>query len=449
MSSTPHNTKSTTVPGRYGPGIWSSWNGNLTHSYDRLFVPESEEQLVEAVRYGDRVRVTGNNQSSADIAAGTDTLIDIKRYNRVVSEESERRRITVQSGMSLKQLMQELEARGLTLPCLPDIDTITVGGALATGTHGTSGDGHILAEYMVACRLVTADGSVKQYDSESTPQMMQALRCSLGLFGVFSTITFEAHPLYRLKIVEKPMKDKVWTANFRQWLEDYEFVRVLWLPHTNYGYVILGERIGDTEQVEEQTAPKYHRHRREVSKFLYARTVRHPRFTRIANKILRRLFFNKTIVTSGSLYGATVTKKRGSTLELGEWSVAMDRFDALFTELKTKLESRHNNAYAHIPMDVRFLRGDSTWLSQAEGQDTVTVGIVTRNAEFADEYKAFDLVEDIFLRYDGRPHWAKRFKAGPDELSRVWPRFNDFVKLRRNMDPEGRFLNPYLARMFG
>lgn len=444
-----HNTNTRKVPGRYGQGVWTSWNGNLTHRYDRMFVPESEEQLAEAVRYGDRVRVTGNNQSSADIAAGTDTLIDIKEYNRIVSEDPQRRRITVESGMSLKQLIQELESRGLTLPCLPDIDTITVGGALATGTHGTAGDGHILAEYMVACRLVTADGSVKEYSDESTPEMMQAVRCSLGLLGVFSTLTFEAQPVYRLKIVEQPMKDEVWTANFRQWLEDYEFVRVLWLPHTDYGYVILGERIGDDEHVEEQPAPKYHRHRREVSKFLYARTVRYPRFTRIANKILRTFFFNKKVVSSGTLYGATVTKKRGSTLELGEWSVAMDRFDELFAELKTRLESRENNAYAHIPMDVRFLKGDNTWLSQAEGRDTVTVGIVTRNAEFADQYEAFDLVEEVFLNHDGRPHWAKRFKAGPEELSQVWPRFNDFVELRRRMDPEGRFLNPYLARMFG
>ncbi len=444
-----HNTNTRKVPGRYGQGVWTSWNGNLTHRYDRMFVPESEEQLAEAVRYGDRVRVTGNNQSSADIAAGTDTLIDIKGYNRIVSEDPQRRRITVESGMSLKQLIQELESRGLTLPCLPDIDTITVGGALATGTHGTAGDGHILAEYMVACRLVTADGSVKEYSDESTPEMMQAVRCSLGLLGVFSTLTFEAQPVYRLKIVEQPMKDEVWTANFRQWLEDYEFVRVLWLPHTDYGYVILGERIGDDEHVEEQPAPKYHRHRREVSKFLYARTVRYPRFTRIANKILRTFFFNKKVVSSGTLYGATVTKKRGSTLELGEWSVAMDRFDELFAELKTRLESRENNAYAHIPMDVRFLKGDNTWLSQAEGRDTVTVGIVTRNAEFADQYEAFDLVEEVFLNHDGRPHWAKRFKAGPEELSQVWPRFNDFVELRRRMDPEGRFLNPYLARMFG
>ena len=444
-----HDTNTRTVPGRYGPGVWTSWNGNLTHRYDRLFVPENEEQLVEAVRYGDRVRVTGNNQSSADIAAGTDTLIDIKQYNRLVSDDPERRRITVESGMSLKRLMEELESRGLTLPCLPDIDTVTVGGALATGTHGTSGDGRILAEYMVACRMVTADGSVQEYSAESTPEMMQAIRCSLGLLGVFSTITFEAQPAYRLKVVEQPMKDDVWTAGFRRWLEDYEFVRVLWLPHTDYGYVILGERIGEDAYVEEQPAPKYHRHRREVSRFLYARTVRFPRFTRIANRILRTFFFNRKVVTSGTLYGATVTKKRGSTLELGEWSVAMDRFDELFAELKEKLESRKNDAYAHIPMDVRFLKGDTTWLSQAEGRDTVTVGIVTRNAEFADQYKAFDLVEDVFLKYDGRPHWAKRFRAGPHELSRVWPRFNDFVELRRNMDPDGRFLNPYLTRMFG
>lgn len=435
------------MPARYGPGTWESWNGNITHKYERMFVPTTEDELREAVRHGNKVRVTGNTQSSADIAAGTDTLVDITHYSRVVSEDTANMRLTVESGMKLSQLLQELESRGWTLPCLPDIDTVTVGGALATGTHGTAGDGHILAEYMVGCRLVTADGGVQEYNEE-TPEMMQALRCSLGLLGSFSTITFQAHPLYHLKVVEKPIRDSEWTASFRNWLKYYEFVRVIWLPHTDYGYVVLGERIAPDAYVEEKKPPKYHKHRREVSKFLYRFTVRRPRFTRFANKLLRRLFFSHTVVKRGTLYGATVTKSRASTLELAEWSVAMDRFDELFAELKQRLESKDNNGYAHIPMDIRFLRSDSSWLSQAADQDTVTVGCVTRNAEYADQYAAFDLVEEVFLKYDGRPHWAKRFKAGREELSRVWPELPRFIQLRREMDPEGRFLNGFLAGIF-
>ncbi len=427
-------------------GMWFSWNNIISHSYRRLLRPENENELVEAVKSAGSLRMVGNGQSSADIAAGTPTLIDSSNYAHVVSVDEQTRRITVQSGVTLRTLIAEAEARGWTLPCLPDIDTVTVGGALATGTHGTSGGAHPLAEYMVSCRIVTADGSVREIDESD--ELMPAVRCSLGVLGVFSTITFQCHLLYHLRVEERAVSDLEWTASYRRWPADYDFVRIIWLPHTGYGWVVLGERIESDFPVEERTAPRYIKHRRELSKLLYKRTVRRPRFTRLANKALRRLFFSHRVVSKGTLYGATVTKARASTLELAEWAVALEKFDELFAELNRRLESADNNAYAHIPMDIRFLKGDDTWLSTAYGRDTVTVGCVTRNPEHADEYEAFDLVESLFLSYGGRPHWAKRFKAKSAELAPLWPRWNDFVRLRRSMDPEDKFLNRYLSEVF-
>jgi L-gulonolactone oxidase len=440
--STEHLTRETA---RSGGHAWVSWNGNIVHTYETLHRPRTEEELAAAVRDARSVRVTGNKQSSADIVAGTDTLIDLSEYDSIVEVDETRRRITVQAGMTLKSFMQEIESRGWTFSCLPDIDTVTIGGALCTGTHGTAGSAHPLAESMVAARLVTADGGVEEI--HETSEIMPAVRNALGTLGVFSTVTFELDPLYYLRVEEQAVRDEVWLANYRRWLSEYDFLRIIWLPHTGYGWVVLGERIDADTPVEERSAPRFVRHRREVSKFLYKRTVRFPRFTRLANRLLRWLFFNHRTVEKGTLYGATVTKSRGSTLELAEWTVAMDRFEELFAELRERLESTENDAYAHIPMDIRFLAADETWLSTAYGRDTVTVGCVTRNPEHAEEYAAFDMVEDLFLSYGGRPHWAKRFKATGDELRPLYPRWDDFVALRRRMDPDDKFLNPYLERM--
>ncbi|NBC29570.1 MAG: FAD-binding protein, partial [Spirochaetes bacterium] len=139
-----------------------------------MFRPRTEEELAAAVGEARSVRVFGNKQSSADIAAGTETLIDMSEYNRIVESDPARRRITVEAGMTLKALMDHVEARGWTFSCLPDIDTVTVGGALSTGTHGTTGSAHPLAESMVAARLITADGTVREIDESS--ELMPALR---------------------------------------------------------------------------------------------------------------------------------------------------------------------------------------------------------------------------------------------------------------------------------
>jgi hypothetical protein len=36
-----------------------------------------------------------------------------------------------------------------------------------------------------------------------------------------------------------------------------------------------------------------------------------------------------------------------------------------------------------------------------------------------------------------------------DDLRARYPRFDDFTKLRVELDPDGKFLNPYLKRVLG
>ena len=76
------------------------------------------------------------------------------------------------------------------------------------------------------------------------------------------------------------------------------------------------------------------------------------------------------------------------------------------------------------------------------------MGCVSRDASSADSYEAFKTVEDIFLKYGGRPHWGKRFAAKDPELTKLYPKWNAFKDLRKSMDPTNKFLNKYLASIF-
>ena len=100
-------------------------------------------------------------------------------------------------------------------------------------------------------------------------------------------------------------------------------------------------------------------------------------------------------------------------------------------------------------MDIRFLKNDKSWLSYAYGQDCVTIGCVCRIAEAADQYEAFSVIETVFRRHGGRPHWAKRHKMVGDEFSELYPKWNNFLALRTKLDPSGKFLNSYLTKLLG
>jgi FAD/FMN-containing dehydrogenase len=425
-------------------GVWVSWNENIQHTYDNLYKITSEEELQSVISDSKIIRFFGSKQSSADISAGVQNLVDIRDYNKIISYKDNEKLITVQSGIKLVDLINAIEAKGWCIPCLPDINTVTLGGALATGTHGTSGK--LLASYVRKIRFVQADGEIKEVvDGDA---LMDAFRVSIGVLGVFSTITFKCEENYTLHIKEGPQKDNVWMSNLKEKLDQFDFLRILWMPHTGKGYVITGDKIPEDTSIQEKNGPTYLKYRREVSKILYKYTHIYPWFTAIANKIIALAFFNSTKEHKGSLYQATVTKSRGSTIELAEWTIGLDLFPQVFKELKEEINKWDNKAFIHIPMDVRFVRKDSSWLSYAYDQDTVTVGCVSRNAKTADTYEAFKTIETIFIKYGGRPHWGKRFKAKNEQLEKIYPKWNDFKKLRKELDPTNKFLNGYLKTVF-
>lgn len=425
-------------------GTWVSWNKNIQHEYTQLYLPKTEDEIADIISRNQKVRFFGSKQSSADIAAGNDVLLDLRSYNKILNVDKEQCKITIESGALLVDLIERAEKEGWCIPCLPDINTVTIGGAIATGTHGTSG--HLLAEYISECRLILANGSIEVVQSDS--DLMDALRVSIGTLGVLSEITFQCEPIYYLHLKEAPEKDAIWLNNIEQYLNQHDFLRVLWLPHTGNGYVIKGNKVAPDFQYVKKDGPKYLKHRRTASRILYKYTNRFPWFTAVANKLLYWAFFRSRKEHVGSLYHATVTKSRGSTLELAEWTIGRSAFLKVFNELKATINNWSNDAFVHIPMDVRFVQKDTSWLSYAYEEDVVTMGCVTRNAETADDYKAFKVVEAIFIKHGGRPHWGKRFEAKDKELSKLYPRWEDFKLMRKKLDPKGKFLNDYLKQLF-
>nr|VFK20776.1 MAG: L-gulonolactone oxidase [Candidatus Kentron sp. LPFa] len=424
---------------------WISWNKNTTHEVVNFYTPDREEMIIESVKKSDSIRVVGSGQSSADIAAGSTDLISLDEYNGFVQINSPKYEITVEAGMKLSKLLTEIDKFGWTLPALPDIDTVTVGGALSTGTHGTGHSALPLSGYVVECRLILADGSIETI-TEDNPSL-EAVRFSLGLLGILSTVTFRCEPQWKLQLDERPVKDAHWLSSYPTWLHAHKLLRILWLPHTGFGYVITGDEA--KYGAERGRISWYVKYRRKISAMLYKWTVPFPGFTVTANKIIRKLFFNHHQSSFGTLYETTVTKSRGSTLELAEWTVAFDRFGACFADLKETLNSKENRAFAHIPMDIRFLDADKTWLSYGYDRPCVTIGCVSRTPKHADKYVAFTVIEEVFRRHGGRPHWAKRHTMAGDEFGKLYPRWDDFLKVRKKLDPNGKFLTPYFTKLLG
>jgi FAD/FMN-containing dehydrogenase len=80
--------------------------------------------------------------------------------------------------------------------------------------------------------------------------------------------------------------------------------------------------------------------------------------------------------------------------------------------------------------------------SPAHGRETVTLSL-HQGAELPWQDFFADL-EPLLRAHGGRPHWGKRHNLAAAELAALYPRFEDFRRLRAELDPKGRFLNEHL-----
>jgi FAD/FMN-containing dehydrogenase len=74
---------------------------------------------------------------------------------------------------------------------------------------------------------------------------------------------------------------------------------------------------------------------------------------------------------------------------------------------------------------------------------------VAVHAYYKDDYSfLFTLVEPILRRHGGRPHWGKLNSLTGTDFAALYPRWKEAGEVRRALDPDGRFLNPYLRSLF-
>ncbi|MGH7804923.1 MAG: D-arabinono-1,4-lactone oxidase, partial [Candidatus Binatia bacterium] len=87
------------------------------------------------------------------------------------------------------------------------------------------------------------------------------------------------------------------------------------------------------------------------------------------------------------------------------------------------------------------------WLSPFYERAAVAISI--HQFHSIDYRPLFSVVEPIFWKYEGRPHWGKLHTLTAKEFAKLYPRWDDWQRVRKRLDPKGRFLNEHLRTVLG
>jgi len=434
-----------------GPGEWRNWAGTATATPARRARPRSAAEISAAVKdaaaAGLPVRALGSGHSFTPAAATSGLALDLSLWTGVTAADTRTGLVTVRSGTTLRALNAALAEFGLALANLGDIDRQTIAGALATGTHGTGARLGGLATQVEALDLILADGSAVSCSAAARPELFAAARVGLGALGVVTAVTLRCVPSFTLAADERPMPVEQVIEEFDGYAAANDHFEFYWFP---YGRQALVKRNNRVPSGGPAAAPMPGWRR--VWEFEVMENAAFGTLCRLG-RAAPRLIPALNRVSSAALsarsytdasYRVFVTPRRVRFVE-SEYAVPRESLPGVLAELRRAVPRLANPVM--FPVEVRVAAADDIWLSTAYGRDTAYIAI----HQYAGlPYRAyFDLFESVVATVAGRPHWGKLHTLDAGRLGPLYPRFEDFRRVRAEVDPEQRFGNAYLGRVFG
>jgi xylitol oxidase len=407
-----------------------NWAGNYSYRATRVHRPTSLDEVRAIVARAPRLRVVGSRHSFSDIG-DSDELLALDGLPPEVAVDHAAGTVAVAAGLTYAQVADALRPAGVALHNMASLPHISVGGAIATATHGSGDRSGNLATAVAGLQLVTSGGDV--VTAARGDADFAGLVVGLGALGAVTRVVLDVQPAYDVR--QRVFEAVRWDALLEHYdavtgAADSVSVFTRWEDRAA-DQVWLKSRVGDgAEQV-----------RADLLGGLAATVERHP--------IL-------------GLDAVNATPQLGAP---GPWDDRLPHFRAGFApSAGAEIQSEYFVARRHGPAairallavgdairpvlqvsEIRTIAGDELWMSPQQGQDAVGLHFTWQRDQDRVE-AALAVVESALAPFAARPHWGKVFLADAAVIAPLYPRLDDFAALAGRLDPRGAFRNAWLER---
>ena len=385
---------------------WKNWSGKLSAEPQRIVqvgtVDAIRSELFAARDGGWSVRTAGTAHSHYPLLPTNGVILDTRPLSGLVSVDAEAMTATFRAGTKIHACGRPLLEHGLGLLNQGDIDQQSVGGAIATGTHGTGVELGSFSSAVTELSVLLVDGSVVTCNPDCEPDLFEAARLSLGAVGVVLEVTLQVREAYRLEE--------------QRWLEPLESVMER-----------IDELVTATRHFEYFWYPGQDR---AICKSIdiTEEPGRYP-----LGDEGQRLAWGFEVLPNQRLDPHTEM----------EYSIPTEHGPSCVAEIKNLLSSNYPDVL--WPIEYRTVAADNVWLSPARGRATVTVSI-HEDVE-RDETAYYKDAETVFRAHGGRPHWGKVHYLSGEDLAADYNHWQDWWRVRDEVDPTGVLLNDALRKL--
>ncbi|WP_345800358.1 FAD-binding protein [Microbacterium sp. AZCO] len=406
-----------------------NWAGTYEYRAPRIERATSEADVQRLVRESGPVHALGTRHSFHDLPDTDGTLIDVSGLVDGFDLDEAARTVTVAAGTRYGIVARALDERGWALHNLGSLPHISVGGATATGTHGSGEGNGVLTTAVAALRYVGADGEVHEVRRGDAD--FAALAVGVGAFGIVTAVTLDIEPSYRVR--QDIYEGVSWDAA----LADLSAL-------TGAGYSVSLFTRWDPDTIEA----------------VWVKTRLESDDDAVPDTLLDG---RRVIGVEGPLgSGDNITEVGGVP---GPWMLRLPHFrldsePSFGDEIQTEyFVPRSRGAEAldavralgdsirpHLVWsEIRTAARDELWLSGAYEQDVVIIHFTWFDHP-VEVGALLPSIEEALRPFGARPHWGKVHAFTSEDIARVHPRVADARAVFERLDPAGRFTNAHLTR---
>lgn len=396
---------------------WTNWAGTQSCQPEAVVKAVSVEHVSEivadATRLGISVRPVGAGHSFAPLVPTEGIVLDISAISGIVDIDQASAQVRIKAGTTISAIGEPLWDAGLSLKNQGAIDLQTIAGAISTSTHGSGLQLTSLSGSVVGAELITASGELERIGPDDP--RLPALRASMGMLGILVSVDLQLEPAFKLK---ESLTFQPFAEVLDRWDEGNR-------THRHFSFL---------------RGPMY-----DMSAVLPSlpNDMNDPALVRTYDTIDADAEDDYTAAARVNRPYRIYPDHYPTPWEEVEYFVPYDRAHDAFAASLPVL----NRFPDEFPMEVRTVARDESWLSPMYGRDSVAIGFCRTFG--GDNLPFFHTIDRVMSEFDARPHWGKQPYFLDSKILRArYPRWDDFIEVRRKIDPTGTFLNASLRALF-
>ena len=440
------------IPGEQPAQVVNDITGLNPIEVASIVRPINEQEVVDAIlATTGPISIGGARYSMGGQIAFPDSLhLDMRDYDEVVSFDADHRLITVQSGMTWKQVQAFIDPHDLSVSIMQDFNNFTVGGSLSVNAHGRYLHAGPIINSVQSIRIALANGQIYDASREKNNALFYSAIGGYGAIGVILEATLQLQPNIALERRTQALAFPDFLPHFvdKVLTDDSIVLHHALLYPPNYESVLdvtwhkTDKPLTDTQRLTGAVEQSWWK------EVLIDLISRNDLLKRMRQNLVDSYIYSKPAVvmrnreTSYDVNQFGFVSNTRSTLALREYFVPMDKFEVFVLKLRDAF-IRHqvnvlNISIRHLPKD------DESLLSYAPEDMFSFVVIYQEDKDEASQKKVAEWSKEMIqgaIESVGSYYMPFQIHETSEQFYRAYRDAGTFFKVKKRADPENRFNN--------